>query len=229
MEFKLFGPGDYPGNPFQKGLEVLLGLDERQWKALETWFLETETFDADTGVSSPSIAASSLTPDQFVRSTEVLQFILESWYMRGLSLGDIQRDLMLLGKSRDEIERLGALLERLSSVRERVYKHYIRAGSKNAVLPTLEECDAVCDLRPVFENTVELRPQQLAVRHTKLVGFSHVVLVELVTEDPLGRRHRLAFQMTEETLQDLQAALKRVHEQLDILKEKIGALSINRD
>jgi hypothetical protein len=132
---------------------------------------------------------------------------------------------MLLNSSSQQIERLGALLQRLGAVRERAYKYYMRSESENAVLPMLEEIDVACDLRPIFEDYVYPLPQTQSVQHTKLLGFTHMVLVELVTEDTSGRSRRLAFQMTQDRLQDFEVALRRAHEQLDILKAKTRELT----
>ena len=223
MEFKLFGPGGSPGSHFQKDLKVLLDLDDEAWQVLANWFLTTTDFDHEP--DSPVIAASTLLPEQFSQSADVLKYILESWHMYGLQLQEIQRDLLLLNCPRDRIERLGLLLERLRAVRERVYRDHMRFEYENAVLPTLEDIDVVCDLRPVFEDTVFPIPEGIPVRHTKLLGFSYVVLMELSTEDSGGRSRRLGFQMNEAQLVDFQAALQRAREQLDILKASTSAIS----
>jgi hypothetical protein len=103
--------------------------------------------------------------------------------MYGLQLPEIQRDLLLLNCPRERIERLGSLLERLRPARDRVYRDYMRFDHENAVLPTLEDINVVCDLRPVFEDTVYPIPEALPVRHTKLLGYSYMVLMEVFTED----------------------------------------------
>ena len=222
MEFKLFGPGGSPGSHFQKDLKVLLDLDDEAWQVLANWFLTTTDFDSEP--DSPVIAASTLLPEQFSQSADVLKYILESWHMYGLQLQEIQRDLLLLNCPRARIERLGLLLERLRAVRELVYRDHMRVEYENAVLPTLEDIDVVCDLRPVFEDTVFPIPEGIPVRHTKLLGFSYVVLMELSTEDSGGRSRRLGFQMNEAQLVDFQAALQRAREQLDILKASTRAI-----
>jgi len=227
MEYKMFGPGGFPDDGFRRGLRTLFSLDDKGWEVVENWFLTTESFDPDEALSVPALVASSLTPDQLTESVEVLQFILEAWYMYDLEPQAIQRDLMLLGRSAEEIERLGPLLERLSPVRERAYTSYMRSEHENAVLPTLEDIDVVCDLRPIFEDYVyPLRKRKLATTHHKqLLGFTYMVLAELHTEDIMGRTHRLAFQMTEQMLKDLEAAVRRAQDQLDILKRRTRELS----
>jgi hypothetical protein len=93
------------------------------------------------------------------------------------------------------------------------------------LLPTLEDIDVVCDVRPIFEDYVYPIPERNTVSHTKLLGFSYLVLMELLTEDFDGNTHRLSFQMTEGTLADFRVALQRATEQLDILKANTRALS----
>jgi hypothetical protein len=225
LEFKLFGSGGFPNSRFLKGLKVFFALNDQEWDVIAKWLLETDSFDPRDFASSPLIVNSSLTPDKFMEGVEVLQFLFEAWSIYGLDIREIQRDLMLLGFPGEQIERLGGLLQRVGPVRERAYNHYMRSESENAVLPTLEDIDVVCDLRPIFEDFVYPAPMTQNVKHTKILGFTHMVLVELVTEDTSGRTHRLAFQMTEEGLYDFEATLRRAHEQLDILKASTRALS----
>ncbi|SPF55619.1 hypothetical protein SBA4_720006 [Candidatus Sulfopaludibacter sp. SbA4] len=225
MEFKMFGPGGSPSNRFEKGLKTLLGLDEAAWDVIASWILTTDQFDAEEAVSSPAIAASSLLPGQFIESVEVLQSILKGWHIYDLRLTEIQRDLLLMGHPREDIERLGRLLERIAPIKQRVYAEDMRFDYENAVLPTLEDVDVVCDLRPIFEDYAYPLPEGNTTSHTRLLGFSRMVLVELLTEDFHGRTHKLAFQMTEQRLTDLQAALARASEQLAILKAKTRDLS----
>ena len=63
--------------------------------------------------------------------------------------------------------------------------------------------------------------------YKNLLGFTfYLVLAEFQTkEDSMGRRQRLAFQMTEQDLNDLEAAVRRAQDQLDILKSKTNALT----
>ena len=63
---------------------------------LAKWFLTSSDFDSEEAASSPAIAASALLPEQFSESVDILKYILESWYMYGLQVPEIQRDLLLL-------------------------------------------------------------------------------------------------------------------------------------
>jgi len=228
MEFKMFGPGGYPDAHFHKGLKALFVLDETAWELLAKWFETTGEFDSEEGSCSPLIAGSSLVPEQFVESADVLKYVLEAWQMYGLTIPEIQRDVLVLNYPPEQIDRLGRLLERLGPVKERVYTEYMRFDHENAVLPTLEDIRAVCDLRPVFQDTVYPIPEAATVSHTKLLGYSYMALVEMVAEDFEGRKHRFAFQVNARTLANFRAALERAEEQLDILKASTSALSTEK-
>ena len=224
MELKVFGANG-PPDEFADDLKALLAVDPSAWDFVGKWFLTTDSFETEDGISSASIAGSSLLPEQFRQCVRALQCLLENWHASGLQLPDLQRDLLVLGVATEEIDRLGALLERLAPVRGRVYTHFMRFEHENAVLPTLEDIDVVCDVRPIFEDYVYPIHEKSSVSHTKLLGFSYMVLVELFAEDFDGDTHKLSFQMTEDTLANFRVALQRASEQLDILKAKTRALS----
>jgi len=229
MDLKIFGPSGVPDNEFKKGLHTLLE-SEPAWNDLAQWFLTTESFEEDDEHSSRAMSATSLLPEQFFDCVYALRFILEAWQIHHLRLLDIQRDLFALGYDSDAIDRLGGLLQRIEPARGRVYASFIRSEHENAILPTLEDLDVVCDLRPIFEDYVFPAPVAAAgVDYKRIMGFSCIVLVELVTEDSEGRNHRLSFQMTEKALADLQSALGRAHDQLDILKASTRELFAKHD
>jgi hypothetical protein len=224
MDLKLFGRAGVPDEDFTKALKVLLQADEQAWDELGNWFLTTESFDDDAIGSSTS----SLLPEQFSECVYALRFILEAWQIHGLQVLDIQRDLFSLGYDHQKVDKVASLLRRIEPVKERAYKSYIRFENENAVLPTLEDIDIVCDVRAIFEDYVYPAPAKATgVDYRKLIGFSYLLLVELVTEDADGENRKLAFQMSEKSLADLQSALERAREQLNILKEVARALPVD--
>ena len=223
MEIKLFGP-EGPPDELVDELKVLLGMDPSAWESLANWFLTTESYDLDEALSSALVTTSSLPPQQFRKCASGVLDLLEEWHASNLELADLQHDLLVLGFSTEDVDRLGRLLERLRPVKPRAYADYMRFEHENAVLPTLEDIDAVCDVRPIFEDHVYPIPEKKAVSHKKLLGFSYMVLMELLAEDIEGKTSKLSFQMTERTLAHLQATLQRVRDQLDILKASTNAL-----
>ncbi len=225
MELKIFGRSGVPDEEFKKGLNTLLSVDASAWNEIAEWFLATDSFDEYDDTSSRTIAVSSLLPEEFHESVNALRFLLEAWQIHSLQVLDIQRDLFALGYAEDAIDRLGDLLRRLDPVKKRVYASFMRFEHENAILPTLEDIDVVCDIRPVFEDYVFPAPTKASgVDYKKLVGFSYLVLVELLTEDNEGKTRKLSFQMSERSLSDFQAALQRTREQLDILKVRTREL-----
>jgi hypothetical protein len=150
-----------------------------------------------------------LAPGQYKKCASGLQYLLEAWHESEQQLSDLQQDLLVLGHSANEVDRLSKLLEMLEPVKQRVYASLMRFEHENAVLPTLEDIDVVCDIRPAFEDYVYPIPKKSTVRHTRLLGFSYMVLMELLTEDIEGKTHKMSFQMTEGTLTDFQVALRR--------------------
>lgn len=226
MEYKMFGPGGSPDESFRRGLIVLLGLDNDDWEAIEKWFLTTASFDSEAALSSDAFSNSSMTPERATESIEVVKFMLEAWHIHDLELPAIERDFMVLGRTPEEIERLGALLRRLEPIKEKAWASYMRSENENAVLPTLEDIDMVCDMRPIFEDYVFPPPHTETGRHKKLLGFTYVILAELQTEDSGGRKQRLVFQMTKERLTELEATVRRAKDQLAIPKARTDGLSL---
>lgn len=226
MEFKLFGPGHYPSSRFKAGLGGLFALDDAAWETLAKWFLTAETLDVNKGMSTHDIVAASMRPEEFEEAAEVVLYMLQAWHAQGLQLKELQRDLMVLGYHSDQIERLATLLDRLSPVKAEAYQQLMREYHETATVPILQDIDLICDIRPIFEHYNYPPPAagKEILSHTKLLGFSCVVLAELEAGDRNGKAHTFSFQMTEERLGQLQNALKRVAEQMDILKAKTNAM-----
>jgi hypothetical protein len=226
MQLKIFGSSVVPDDEFTKGLKTLFDVEEEAWDDLAKWFLTTESFDDIDDSSSPAVATSSLLPEQFSDCVYTLRFILEAWQREDLQLLDIQRDLFTLGYDNDKIDRLSTtLLLRIEPVKKRVYASFIRFEHENAILPTIEDIDVVCDIRPIFEDYVFPAPAKgKGVDYKKILGFSYMVLVELLSEDIEGKTRKLSFQMNEKSLEDLQSALQRAREQLDMLKDSTRGL-----
>jgi hypothetical protein len=220
MQLKMFGAGGVPGERFAKGLRTLFDIEEDGWDNLAKLFLTTESFDDLEDSSSPAVSGISLLPEQFFDCVYTLRFILEAWQMHNLQLLDIERDLFRLGYDSEKIDRLAAaLLRRIEPAKERVYGSFIRSVHENAILPTLKDVNVVCDIRPTFERyAFPAPPKGTGVDYKKIIGFSYMVLVELLSEDNEGRTRKLSVQMTEKSLAELQSALQRAREQLDILK-----------
>lgn len=225
MQFKLFGPGNLPEPHFQRDLGTFLSLQAEQWQAIADWFLSTEDFSPEDSLSNAEIVTSTLLPQQFIASAALIRYILESWHKYELDLVDIQRDLLLLGRTSEEIDRVGEFLKPLEQIKGRVFGEHVRTLQEDAVLPTLYDVNIVCDVRAIFEDLPYPAPDGSSVRHTRLLEFRPVVLMEILTEDFFRRKQKLSFQMNEEEFVELYTSLRRAHEQLDLVKAKTATLS----
>ena len=168
--------------------------------------------------------SSTLLPQQFISSVDSIRYILEAWHQYQLQVSDIQRDLLLLGFEPEKIELFGKFLEPLNSVKARVFERYVRDIQENAVLPTLEDVNIVCDARAIFEDYPYPIPERTKMRHTRLLGFQPMLLMEIFTEDSVGRKQRFSFQMTERRFDELCDSLKRAGDQLNVFKAKTDKL-----
>ena len=225
MQLKLFGPSSVPDEQFVEDLNTLFGIDQDGWDLVAEWFLTTDRFDPEGALSSPAVVASALLPEQFIASVNAVRYLLEAWHIYSLQLSEIQHDLIVLGHPAVQVGRLGALLSQLERVKQPVHSALMRSDQENAILPTLEDIDVVCDVRPIFGDYVYPIPEPGDNSHTKLLGFSYMTLMGLSLEDFEGNRHTLSFQMTEDTLADFKAALQRATDQLDILKTATRGIS----
>jgi hypothetical protein len=205
-------------------LETFLNLDESQRRTIAEWFLSTRDFDTEDALSDHRIAASTLLPQQFISSVDSIRYILEAWHQYQLQVSDIQRDLLLLGFEPEKIELFGKFLEPLNSIKARVFEQYVRDIQENAVLPTLEDVNIVCDARAIFEDYPYPIPERTKMRHTRLLGFQPMLLMEIFAEDSVGRKQRFSFQMTERRFDELCDSLKRAGDQLNVFKTKTDKL-----
>lgn len=221
MEYKIFGQGGTPSEEFREQLARFLKLDESQRRTIGEIFLGRDFDPYDPTVPS-AVAASSLLPEQFSDASDVVGFLLSSWRENDLQLSDIERDLLLLGCSQPEIEAMISFLNTLSPIRESVLaKKYMRIQRLDG-LPTVDNLNVICDARAVFGGFPE-GIERHDNSYKTLLGLVPIVIMEIICSDNYGRRERTAVQMTEDQFERLRTILAQAHEQLTILRERIGA------
>jgi hypothetical protein len=221
VEYKIFGPNGTPTEEFRTQLRSLLALDEIQRKTIAQIFLRGD-FDPFRRTVPPAVAASSLLPEQFTEAADLIGFLLASWREHDLDLGDIERDLLLLGCTQSEIVAMVELLKSLSQIREGVWaKRYTWVQQADG-LPTMDNVNIICDARAVFGGFPE-GAEQVRESYKTLLGLTPIVILEIISSDNYGRRERSAFQMNDEQFEWFRKAMNRAHEQLTILKERIKA------
>lgn len=219
MEYKIFGPGQQPPDDFKGDLAALCRLDDNQRNALAEWFLSARGYDPWTPELPRAIAMSTLLPEQFRQSAILVRGLLWAWQRYSLDLADIERDFLLIGCGTEEMRVALALLERLSSIKERVWIDELKGYQELAGLPTVDDVNMVWNARPVFGGYAYSPGDSDEATYKKLFGLVYLVTLEIKTSDTSGQKQRIAFQMTEEGFEQLLVGMKRAQEQLGILKD----------
>jgi len=224
VEYKIFGPSQRPSDDFKGDLEAFFRLDDQQRDAIANWFLSARSYKLYTPEVPPIIAASTLLPEQFWQTADVVRQLLDSWQRYGLELLDIERDLLLLGFGQEQLGILSSLLVRLASIKERVWLDNLEGFQHLVGLPTIDDVNIVWNARPLFGGD----PYYYAVdgddAYRRLFGLTYLATVEIITSDNYGQKQRTAIQLNEEGFERLLLAMKRASEQLGILKERTKAV-----
>lgn len=220
MEYRIFGAEQRPPDDFKDDLLAFLHLDDEQRAVIAKWFLSTRSFELDAPSLPPSIAASTLLPDQFKQTAGVIRRLLDLWQRYNLVLEDIERDLLLLGFGPDDLSILSPFLVLLSPIKERVWVDIEESLQHGIGLPTIDDVNIVWNARPLFGGpTYFYCTADGDAPYTKFYGLTYMATLELISSDLYGRKQRTAIQLNEETFQRLLRGMKRAGEQLDILKE----------
>jgi hypothetical protein len=84
-------------------------------------------------------------------------------------------------------------------------------------LPTIDDINVVCELRPLFgDPAYEASP--MGADYDKLLGFTEVVLLEIVGSNSNGGEFHSTYQMTEREFDHLLEGLRRARRQFEIMK-----------
>lgn len=225
MEYKIFGPGGSPAEDFQQDLQELFALDATQREAIAEWFLTTKNYDPFASPLLPNIAASTLLPEQFQDSAEGVSQLLWAWQEYRLELGDIERDLLLLGFNSEQLRAIIPLLDRLSSVKHKVWAWSYALTQLVEGVPTMDAVNFICEARAVFGGYASNEPASDAYK--QFLGIMPVVIMELITSDNHNNQQRTAIQLSEEKLEWLRKSIARAQEQLSIMKERTAAVAFN--
>ncbi len=142
MDYRMFGIGS-PSEAFLTQLRGFCELDDVQREALAVWFESTSDFNFYPPELPQNILASSLLPDQFRDAVAPIRHIVNAWEEYSLELADIQRDLLLCGFSAERIELITKFLERLSSVKKRVWADGLEGTAQVVALPTIDDAHIV--------------------------------------------------------------------------------------
>jgi len=227
MDYKIFGTGRSANDEFRAELQAFCDLDQIQREALAAWFESTADFNMYTPELPPGILASTLMPEQFMKTASLIRFLLESWHRRSLQLADIERDLLLLGLDSAQLANISSLLARLSGVKERVWLDALEGTAQSVGLPTIDDANIVWDARPFFGGSsfYYFTSDADAATYKQCLGVTCMAIVEFMVSDANGKKQRIAIQMNEDTFKIFLRTVNRADDQLRSLKDFIKPLT----
>jgi hypothetical protein len=137
--------------------------------------------------------------------------------LRNLGLGDQEEKVRLLLTAIDipagdlEYSRQKALLLR-------------------SAIPTLDDVDALCDLRAIFRRVPSASASSTHLSSVKiLLGFQPVAIVSLQLNDAAGQDSAYVFQVSEQGLRHLVKTLQEALAQVEIVKDVQKTLVVPKD
>jgi hypothetical protein len=226
VEYRIFGPAGSPSEDFRRDLDDLVKLDDAQRNTIADWFFASKDYDPFGSPLPANIVASTLFPEQFRRAVQTLRRLLWGWQEYGLQLTDIERDLLLMGLATESLEVIMPFLDRLSSIKHRVWARDYAVTQGVEGLPTMDALNFICEARAVFGG-YPIGEVQARESYKQFLGLIPIVVMELVSSDNYGNKERMAIQLSEENFEWLQRAVGRAHEQLSILKERTASVAFD--
>jgi len=227
MEYRIFGAGRQAPDQLTADLQAFCELDDFQREALAVWFESTSDFDLYTPELPPGILASTLLPAQFRKTAAVIRFLLDAWHRRSLQIVDIERDLLLLGLNPEQIPLVSGFLQRLSPIRERIWRDGLEGDAQVCGLPTLDDANIIWDARAVFggPSYYYYRADASETAYRQCLGLTCMAVLEFMVSDASGLKQRIAIQMNEQAFKAFLRAMNRADDQLGSLKVFIEPLS----
>jgi hypothetical protein len=229
VEYKIFGAARQPPDDFKEDLAAFCHLEEEQRNEIVEWFLSADSYELFAPHLPPSIAASTLLPEQFRQAAGVIRYLVNGWQGRGLELRDIERDLLLLGCDSEQINVLLVVLDRLSPIKERVWIESRREFELFTGLPTIDDVNIVWNAKPVFGGDAYyyFDGDSFEGSYDKFLGLLYLATMEISASDNSGEKQRIAVQMDERTFERFLRSMKRAGDQLKMLKSHTKEISLN--
>lgn len=228
MEYKIFGAAQSPSDDFVTQLQTFCELDEVQREALAVWFESTSDFNIYTPEFPTNISASTLLPDQFRKAAAPIRYILSAWQGHSLEIGDIERDLLLLGLNSEQLQMTSNMLQRLSPVKMRVWLDEQVGTAQVTGLPTIDDANIIWDARAVFGGPSYhyFSDESNGGIYKQCFGLTCMAILELMVSDTSGTKERFSVQMDDTTFQRFRRAVNHADEQLQSLRALIEPMKV---
>jgi hypothetical protein len=190
--------------------EKLKTLNERAKKnygsLITSEFTDTSVYDQLNIPAEPFYGAcSAITTYLFDNDVPSLNAYVEQLKKQGL--GELTKKVKIL------LEGINPTPAEIELVRRRTI-------ATQAVVPTLDDVDCVCELRAVFRSLPgPFQAEQYREKARALLGFEPVVLVSITTNDANNNEHLCVFQATKNGLRSLMQTLEEAAGQLEVVKQ----------
>ena len=130
----------------------------------------------------------------------------------------------------NEVEKVRSLLEGISLPSKDAVYIPQKTSALNTVLPTLDDVDAICDLRAIFQKYPAPNHSESQEKGVQtLLGFEPIVLVGLELNDPLANSTTCNFQVSEKGLRALLKTLAEALLQVEIVKKKQASMTMSNE
>ncbi len=177
-----------------------------------------------------AVKGSALSVEDFERHVSVIQFVLNRWNAEKLNIRQVTADLHKLDLKPAGLRRVVDLFASLEDVGKRVFMDSIRNFYETVALPTIDDMNAICELRPLFgDPAYEARP--MGNDYDKLLGFTEVILLEIAGSNAHGEEFHSTYQMSEREFDHLIEGLMRARQQFEAMKkwkESVGETKSKR-
>lgn len=219
MRTRLFGAGGIEDD-VKRDLDVLVALPQRDIDHLGRWLSETRKPIPFTWSDiGELIEGTSLAPRTANQMLTLLRYLLTNWRTFGLTLDDVRNDLAAVGYREQDLDKIIGLLKSLEASKEMIYKSALKSSYEMAALPTVDDINAVWDLRPMFaEFAYDAEP--IGSAYEDLVGSTYVFLLEILASRENGKRESVTYQLSEDDFERLSDTLNRARRQLEIIKKR---------
>jgi len=221
LKTKLFGSTGLEDET-REDLAVLLESEQSDLDRLASWLTQSaHTIPLAWSEIEEMVEGTSFDASTANQALLVTRFLLSRWCSLELTLPEISADLIKVGYSDKEAQKLVSFLAKLQDVRERVYRSAMKRGHEIRGLPTIDDLNLVWDIRPVFQDYAYDSPPGDSA-YERIVTHTYTLIAEILASRENGEQESVSIQLSEDDLERLMQALQRSKKQLEVAKKHFG-------
>jgi hypothetical protein len=211
----------------REGFQAAISLPTETLQKIAQWLKANPDFIAkeyDSSDLERSAAALNLTEVEFAQALSLIGTLL----VYGEHPGDIG-DLKDLGLT-DYQDKVKLLLAAVDISQDEIGYSRQKGMVLRSAIPTLDDVDALCDLRAVFARLPSASSSEKHLQKVNsLLGFEPVAIVSLQLNNAAGKDDAPVFQVSETGLRNLIQTLQETLGQLEIIKKAQKSLQLPKD